>query len=49
MGRLFFSRSDFFPVILNFLRQVPGVGQVLSMPVVGSVMDRLAGVRRSAV
>ncbi|WFD42953.1 [pyruvate dehydrogenase (acetyl-transferring)] kinase [Malassezia psittaci] len=41
--------GDFFPVILNFLRQVPGIGSVLSMPVIGTVMDRLAGVRRSAV
>lgn len=29
--------SDFFPVILNFLRQVPIVGQLLSLPVIGTV------------
>lgn len=41
--------GDFFPVILNFLRQVPIVGQLLSLPVIGAAMDHLAGARRSAV
>ena len=31
------DRSDFFPVILNFLRQVPVLGDVLTLPVVGQV------------
>ncbi|KAI0317199.1 vesicle transport protein [Amylostereum chailletii] len=41
--------GDFFPVILTFLRQLPFVGQFLSMPYVRDVVDRLAGSRVSAV
>ncbi|WFD32362.1 Golgi Transport [Malassezia sp. CBS 17886] len=41
--------GDFFPVILNFLRQVPGIGPLFSLPVVGQGFDYLAGARRSAV
>ncbi|CAD6884739.1 unnamed protein product [Tilletia controversa] len=41
--------GDFFPVILTFLRQLPIVGNFLSLPVVRDVLDRLAGVRQSAV
>ncbi|PWY98658.1 putative GOT1-membrane protein required for ER to Golgi transport [Testicularia cyperi] len=41
--------GDFFPVILNFLRQVPFIGNLLSLPGVRNVLDRLAGSRQSAV
>jgi len=41
--------GDFFPVILTFLRQVPFVGQLLSLPYIREVADRLAGSRTSAV
>ncbi|KAN0062432.1 Golgi Transport [Thecaphora frezii] len=41
--------GDFFPVILNFLRQLPGIGNVLSLPYIRDVLDRLAGSRTSAV
>ncbi|EST06802.1 Vesicle transport protein, Got1/SFT2-like protein [Kalmanozyma brasiliensis GHG001] len=41
--------GDFFPVILNFLRQLPIIGNVLSLPGVANVLDRLAGARQSAV
>jgi len=41
--------GDFFPVVLSFLRQVPIIGNFLLMPGVRQVLDRAAGVRRSAV
>lgn len=41
--------GDFFPVILSFMRQMPIIGNVFSLPVIGQVMDQLAGTRRSAV
>ncbi|SNX87966.1 probable GOT1 - Membrane protein required for ER to Golgi transport [Melanopsichium pennsylvanicum] len=41
--------GDFFPVILNFLRQLPVIGNILSLPGVAAVLDRLAGSRQSAV
>ncbi|SOV05880.1 probable GOT1 - Membrane protein required for ER to Golgi transport [Ustilago sp. UG-2017a] len=41
--------GDFFPVILSFLRQLPVIGNVLSLPGVGALLDRLAGARQSAV
>ncbi|CBQ71475.1 probable GOT1-Membrane protein required for ER to Golgi transport [Sporisorium reilianum SRZ2] len=41
--------GDFFPVILSFLRQLPIIGNVLSMPGVANVLDKLAGSRQSAV
>lgn len=41
--------SDFFPVILNFMRQLPVVGTFLSLPYIRGVADRVAGVRQSAV
>lgn len=31
------QRSDFFPVILNFLRQLPFIGNFLNLPVVRDV------------
>jgi len=41
--------GDFFPVILTFLRQLPFVGNFLSLPYIRDVADRLAGSRTSAV
>ncbi|CAD6565692.1 MAG: Golgi Transport [Cyphobasidiales sp. Tagirdzhanova-0007] len=43
--------GDFFPVIITFLRQLPFVGNILSLPGVRQVMDRIAGVgaRRTPV
>jgi len=41
--------GDFFPVILTFLRQLPFVGNLLNMPYIRDVADRLAGSRTSAV
>jgi len=41
--------GDFFPVILTFLRQLPFLGQFLSLPFIGSIADRLAGSRTSIV
>ncbi|EIW62906.1 Got1-domain-containing protein [Trametes versicolor FP-101664 SS1] len=41
--------GDFFPVILTFLRQLPGIGHVLALPYVRDVADRMAGSRTSAV
>ncbi|PWN50277.1 putative GOT1-membrane protein required for ER to Golgi transport [Violaceomyces palustris] len=41
--------GDFFPVILNFLRQLPFIGNVLSLPVISGILDKLAGSRQSAV
>ncbi|KZP17952.1 Got1-domain-containing protein [Athelia psychrophila] len=39
----------FFPVILTFMRQLPFVGNLLSLPYIRDVADRLAGSRASAV
>jgi len=41
--------GDFFPTILMFLRQLPVIGRVLSLPYIRSVADRLAGSRTSIV
>ncbi|KIJ67865.1 hypothetical protein HYDPIDRAFT_179986 [Hydnomerulius pinastri MD-312] len=41
--------GDFFPVILTFLRQLPFIGNLLSLPYIRPVVDRLAGSRASAV
>ncbi|OCB88442.1 Got1-domain-containing protein [Sanghuangporus baumii] len=38
--------GDFFPVILTFLRQLPFVGTLLSLPYIRDVADRLAGSRQ---
>jgi hypothetical protein len=37
--------GTFLPIVVNFLRGVPYVGQVLSLPVVSTVIDKLAGAR----
>ncbi|KZO92604.1 Got1-domain-containing protein [Calocera viscosa TUFC12733] len=41
--------GDFFPVILTFLRQLPFIGNILSMPYISHVLDRLVGSRPSMV
>ncbi|KDQ57690.1 hypothetical protein JAAARDRAFT_207176 [Jaapia argillacea MUCL 33604] len=41
--------GDFFPVILTFLRQLPFIGNLLSMPYIRDVADRMAGSRTSVV
>ncbi|KZV78690.1 Got1-domain-containing protein [Exidia glandulosa HHB12029] len=41
--------GDFFPVILTFLRQIPGVGTFLNLPYIRAAADRLAGSRPSMV
>ncbi|EIM81261.1 Got1-domain-containing protein [Stereum hirsutum FP-91666 SS1] len=41
--------GDFFPVILTFLRQLPFIGNLLNMPYIRTVVDRLAGSRTSIV
>lgn len=35
--------SGFFPVAINFLRRVPVLGSILSMPPIGPYLDGLAG------
>ena len=34
----------FFPVAITFLRATPGVGNLLNLPVISTVVDKLAGV-----
>ncbi|KAJ8518053.1 hypothetical protein ONZ45_g4817 [Pleurotus djamor] len=41
--------GDFFPVIITFLRQLPFIGNLLSLPYISGIIDRLAGSRTSAV
>ncbi|OCH92485.1 Got1-domain-containing protein [Obba rivulosa] len=41
--------GDFFPVVLTFLRQLPFIGHLLSLPYIRDVTDRLAGSRTSIV
>lgn len=35
--------SGFFPVVVNFLRRIPVVGTLLRMPLIGPMLDRVAG------
>lgn len=37
------ARSNFFPIIISFLRQFPVMGTILNLPVVRTVVDRLGG------
>ncbi|KAJ3756878.1 Got1-domain-containing protein [Lentinula raphanica] len=41
--------GDFFPVVITFMRQLPFIGTVLSLPGIRTVVDRLSGSRTSAV
>ncbi|KAH8108040.1 Got1-domain-containing protein [Cristinia sonorae] len=41
--------GDFFPVILTFLRQLPVIGNVLRLPYIAAVADRIVGSRTSVV
>ncbi|PVF95431.1 putative GOT1-membrane protein required for ER to Golgi transport, partial [Serendipita vermifera] len=41
--------GDFFPVILSFLRQLPVIGNILNLPYIRPVADRIAGTRQSMV
>jgi len=41
--------GDFFPVIITFLRQLPFIGNLLTLPYISWVVDRLAGSRTSIV
>jgi uncharacterized membrane protein HdeD (DUF308 family) len=38
--------GSFFPVAVAFLRQTPVVGNVLNLPVVSDIVDRIAGVSK---
>jgi len=41
--------GDFFPVVITFMRQLPFIGTVLSLPGIRTVVDKLTGSRTSAV
>ncbi|KAG2150443.1 vesicle transport protein [Suillus clintonianus] len=41
--------GDFFPVVVTFLRQLPFIGNLLSLPYIRPIVDRIAGARTSAV
>ncbi|KAI0812610.1 Got1-domain-containing protein [Irpex lacteus] len=41
--------GDFFPVILTFLRQLPFIGNILQLPYIRDVADRIVGSRTSVV
>ncbi|KAJ3733726.1 Got1-domain-containing protein [Lentinula guzmanii] len=41
--------GDFFPVVITFMRQLPFIGTVLSLPVIRTVVDKISGSRTSAV
>jgi len=41
--------GDFFPVVITFMRQLPFIGTVLSLPGIRTVVDKLSGSRTSAV
>jgi hypothetical protein len=34
--------GDFFPYVLGFLRQIPGVSTILNLPGIRSLVDRIA-------
>ena len=36
--------GSFFPVVVTFLRATPGVGTFLNMPVISTIVDRIAGI-----
>ncbi|EDO40339.1 predicted protein [Nematostella vectensis] len=35
--------SGFFPVVVNFLRRVPVIGNILNLPVISQIVSRVAG------
>ena len=35
--------GGFLPIVVSFMRALPFIGPVLSMPVVGMIVDKLAG------
>lgn len=35
--------GDFIPYVVRFLRQIPFIGTILAIPVIATVVDRLAG------
>ncbi|KAJ3861208.1 MAG: Got1-domain-containing protein [Lentinula lateritia] len=41
--------GDFFPVVITFMRQLPFIGTVLSLPGIRTVVDKISGSRTSAV
>lgn len=41
--------GSFFPLALAFLRSLPGIGPALNMPVISTVMDKLAGKQSSSM
>ncbi|TIA70719.1 hypothetical protein E3P92_02684 [Wallemia ichthyophaga] len=41
--------GSFFPVILNFLRQLPVIGSLLNLPVISTIANKVAGSRQSPV
>ncbi|KAJ4468316.1 Got1-domain-containing protein [Lentinula aciculospora] len=41
--------GDFFPVVITFMRQLPFIGTVLSLPGIRTVVDKISGSRMSAV
>ncbi|KAE9013709.1 hypothetical protein PR003_g14530 [Phytophthora rubi] len=38
--------GSFFPVAVAFLRQTPVIGNVLNLPVISEIVDRLAGAQK---
>ncbi|EQC35402.1 hypothetical protein SDRG_07112 [Saprolegnia diclina VS20] len=38
--------GSFFPVAVAFLRQTPVLGTVLNLPVIGDIVDKLAGAQK---
>ncbi|KAF9059796.1 Got1-domain-containing protein [Rhodocollybia butyracea] len=41
--------GDFFPVVITFMRQLPFIGTLLSLPGVRTIVDKISGSRTSAV
>jgi hypothetical protein len=41
--------GDFFPVVITFMRQLPFIGTILSLPGIRTVVDKISGSRTSAV
>ncbi|KAJ3332039.1 Golgi Transport [Blyttiomyces sp. JEL0837] len=37
--------GDFFPVVVNFLRRLPFIGPILSMPGISKVVDSITGAK----